>query len=129
MISKVTCVPFVFAPKFQAQILYCVSKNMSIYIRSYSYTIQISSKNIVLKYDGGEHEVTYSSEWLQVMNILNSVSLDTKKLILRVFIKLPKKLFRPPTFLLSGYRLIKEGDRAQQLSLPAPKEAGRESCY
>ena len=29
---------------------------------------------------------------------------------------------------LSGDSLIKEGDRAQQLSLPAPKEAGRESC-
>ena len=37
-------------------------------------------------------------------------------------------MFRPPTFLLSGYRLIKEGERAKQLSLPAPKEAGRESC-
>ena len=34
------------------------------------------------------------------------------------------KLFRPPTFLLSGYRLIKEGERAQQLFLPNPKGWG-----
>lgn len=93
MISKVTTsVPFVFTPKVQAQILCNVINNAQIHVKSYEYEIEITSGNVVLKYDSNEYDVKCSQEWILVMNALNNMSCDTKKLILSVLEKFPKKL-------------------------------------
>lgn len=93
MISKIICdIPFVIAPKVQAQVLYYVAKNMSGSIKSYDGMIQIMSGNIELEYDGGKVNVSCSQEWITVMRVLNNISLDTKKLISRVLEKCWSKL-------------------------------------
>ena len=60
-------------------------------------------------------------EGLNILFSMRAATLFPSDYIMRIRdIHFDTQLFRPPTFLLSGYRLIKECDRAQQLFLPHP---------
>ena len=93
MIRKVTTsIPFVFTPHIQARILYYVSKNMSLCIKSHEHTIHITSNNIELEYGDSKVDILCLHEWITVMNVLNNISSYEKRLILRVLDKFPNKL-------------------------------------
>src|SRR5579863_5462357 len=94
MIHKITIperISFTINSFLQAQILYYMTKNLSIRIVLCDYVINVTPNKIVLE-SGGEFEVLCSQKWITVMRVLNNVSLDTKELILRALRNCPSKL-------------------------------------
>lgn len=96
MIPKVTipdCVPLTITPQLQAQILHCVASDISKYLNvTHECSIHITPNNIILEHDNNKIAVTCLPEWIQVMYVLNNLSLNTKTSILQLLKIVPTKL-------------------------------------
>ena len=91
MIPKVTSdVVSTFTAQIQAQILYYIATKTDVSLQYVGGSIIITSGNAALEWDNSV--ILCSSEWVTIMSVLNNLSSDAKKLILRVLEKFSSKL-------------------------------------
>lgn len=93
MIPKIVTSEYIhLSPQLQAQILYCVATNMSTCINLWKVSIQINPNNVVIKHYNNNIKITCSHEWIQMVHVLNNITLNTKKLLFQIFGKFSNKL-------------------------------------
>ena len=101
MLPKITTpnnAPFALVSHLKAEILCYAAMGTNISLQNVKLShehigcVHVISKNIELEYDGNKIALFCSLKWISVMCALNNISLDTIKIILRVFKMCPSKM-------------------------------------